>query len=323
MNHNPSGPSECPVCRAPGASFACQAVLYAGCEKDIFSCAGCGSSYYWPSPAPEDVARCYPYSYYGDFLKQYWKDFYKGRMLADSLAGWRGSGTFLDVGCALGTLLAGFRERSGWKVLGLEYSKEAAEAGSRLNGLTIAPGGLLDAPWPDRSVDYVHMNNVLEHESRPLEALRAAARLLGPGGRLHLTLPNGPLDLRPTRVLYRRWGKAVVTRHGGHLFFFSKRSLGPLLERAGLRLLTVKNFHFKSALKARGWTPGAYRLFAAHLSPAPPRAEAPPLSSEECRARIGAPRSWPRYRLGAGWRRLWRLPFGEMGCDLEVFAEKS
>ncbi|MFH1725727.1 MAG: class I SAM-dependent methyltransferase [Elusimicrobiota bacterium] len=299
-------------------------MLYPGCEREVFSCGECGASYFWPVPSPEDIARCYPPVYFRDFLKQYWKDYYKGRLLAEGLSAWKSRGVFVDVGCALGTMLAGVRDHSGWKVLGLEFARAAAETGKRLNGVEIAQGGLSDAPWPDESVDCVHMNNVLEHEAKPAEALAAASRLLKPGGRLRLSLPNGPLDILPTKTLYRRWGRAVTTRHGGHLFFFSRKALFLLLERAGLRPLSVRNFHLKTALKARGWTPRAYRLFKRAPRPrtAAPQGDEKSLSAEECRRLIPPRPSWRLYGLRARLRRLWRWPF-DWGCDFEVLAEKS
>ena len=134
-----------------------------------------------------------------------------------------------------------------------------------------------------------------------------------------MTLPNGPLDLLPTRTLYEKLRRPVVTRHGGHLFFFSKRSLLALLERVGLKLLTLRSFHVKSAAKARGWTPGAYDLF---LKKSPPAAGEDGLDLEAARALIGPAPSWTLYQWQAHWRRLWRLP-GAAGADFELLAEKN
>ncbi|HVE15032.1 MAG TPA: class I SAM-dependent methyltransferase, partial [Elusimicrobiota bacterium] len=309
--------SLCPVCAQAEPLLLCRALLYPGCEREIHECPACGAAYFWPVPSPEDVSRCYPHAYFRDFFKNYWKDYYKGRSIARTLTRFRKEGTFVDVGCALGTMAAGVRDFSRWSVRGLEYSPGAAAMGRALNKVEIEEGSIAAAPWPASSADFIHMNNVLEHEREPRAALEAAARLLKPGGRLLLTLPNGPVDLLPTRTLFRRWRRAVATRHGGHLFYFSRKSIARLLERCGLRPLSIRNFHFKMGLKARGWTPGAYKAF--RQSPAPFDAQAyakDQLPLEEYRKLIPPPPVWAAYFLSQKFRRLWRWRGLSWGYDL-------
>ena len=314
----------CPVCLEGSPAFACKAVLYPGCEKTIFSCPSCKASFYQPVPGTEEVARCYPPVYHTDFFKQYWKDYYKGRALALDLASWKRSGDFLDVGCALGTLAAGLRDHGGWSARGLEFSPSAAALGRELNKIDIVRAGLAQAPWPEASFDFIHINNVLEHERDPAAALACAARLLRPGGRLLLTVPNGPVDLLPNRTLYRRLGRAVPTRHGGHLFFLPPKALERLFVRAGLSVLSMRGFHLKLGMKARGWLPGSYRPFlsAPAAGPGPKDSEAPPEDLDALRALIGPKPSWTAYRLQRTWNRWWRFKDCSFGYDLEVAAEK-
>ncbi|HAH05455.1 MAG TPA: hypothetical protein DCM05_02840 [Elusimicrobia bacterium] len=311
----------CPVCLKGAPRFACRALLYPGAERAVSECPDCGSAFYHPMPPPEDIARCYPPLYFRDFFRQYWKDYLKGRALALDLRAFREKGALLDVGCALGTLLAGVRAHSAWTAAGLEFSPDAAALGRELNEVEIACGPLAKAPWPDASFDCVHMNNVLEHESDPESALRSAERLLKPGGRLLLTLPNGPVDLSATRLLFRAWKRAVPTRHGGHLVFFSRRGLEALLERTGFEVLSVRNFHFKLGMKARGWLPGSWKPFRKPWGA--PAAPEPRLPLEEYRKLVPAQPSWALYRLGQKWRRLWRLGWTDFGYDFEVTARKA
>jgi len=315
----PERDGACPVCGARPTRFACRALLCAACERDIRDCPACGAAFYQPLPSPSEIGRCYPRRYFAGFFRQYWQDYYKGRALARTLSAFRASGSLLDVGCALGTLLAGFRDHSSWTVSGLELSQEAATMGRELNGVDIACAALAQAPWPDASFDCVHLNNVLEHESDPAAALAAASRMLRPGGRLLLTLPNGPVDLLANRILFRKWGRAVPTRHGGHLFFLSRRAVGILLERAGLKAASIRCFHWKSGLKARGWLPGAWRQFRSAA-----RASAPEdsLTLDGYRALIRRKPSWPLYLLRWRLRRISRWSWGAFGYDLEVVAHK-
>ncbi len=312
----------CPLCVTGKPEFSFRAQLYPGCDCSVSECSFCQAAFFWPVPDPEAIARCYPHSYFRDFFKQYWKDYYKGRAVAGSIAAWKTSGSFLDVGCALGTLLAGVRDYSQWKVFGLEYSPAAAEGGKLLHNMDIVNAGLSAAPWSDGSFDYIYANNVLEHESDPFAAMKSAARLLKSGGRLHLTLPNGPVDSLPNRILYRREGKVVVTRHSGHIFFYSRRSLEILLKRAGFSVLWIKNFHFKTALKAHGWTPNAYKQF--QNDPADhPAAPENDLHLDRFRDLIPPRPSWLKYYLQYKWHRLWRWHNSDWGYDYEILAEKT
>jgi predicted SAM-dependent methyltransferase len=199
----------------------------------------------------------------------------------------------------------------------------AARVGRELHGIDIATGGLTDAPWPGGRFDYIHANNVLEHESDPLAALRSAHRLLDGGGRLQLVLPNGRFDRLPNDRLFRKLGKPVVTRHSGHLFFYSRRGLEELLERAGFRVLRLETFHFKTALKARGWTRGADKaLLRERPRPEPDDNAGETLPLAEYRLLIPPAPAWPSYRLAWTWRRLWRLRNSELGYDFDLLAEK-
>jgi len=288
---------------------------------NLVQCPSCQAAYYDPIPAWEEIAQCYPHAYFCDFFSQYWKDIYKGRFLAESLTAWKPTGRFLDVGCALGSLLKGVLDYSDWSVVGVEFSAPAARAGSELNGVEIHAGSLGKCPVQPESLDYIHMNNVLEHEADPAGALEAAFTRLKPGGRLHLTIPNGPVDLYPTRALFAKDGKPRVTRHGGHLFFLSRRSLEKLLRRVGLRILSFRNFHFQSGLKARGLKPGAWKLFESDL-PVIQADRSESMALEELKKRIGEPPNWSLYRLKSLYRRLWRLSGTDFGYDFELIAEK-
>jgi SAM-dependent methyltransferase len=333
----------CPVCRNGKPEFLCKALLYAGGEREICGCRTCGAACFFPVPEPEEIARCYPVEYFRGFFKQYWKDYYKGRALAVRLSEWKIGGELLDVGCALGSMPAGVRDNSGWRVQGLEFSPEAAEMGGRLNNVSIAASTLTAAPFPDGKFDYVNVNNVLEHEPDPAAALKTVSRLLKAGGRMELTVPNGPVDLRPNLDLYRRLGAVVKTKHGGHLFFFPRRALERMLEAAGLRVLSFRNFHFKQGFKSRGWFPGAYNKFmSSSFAPGPSsgaskghgpakllpgEADRAPMNSEklsfeEYKKLIPPAPGWPAYYAGYMFRRIFYAPGTCFGGDFKILAEK-
>ncbi|MBI5239050.1 MAG: class I SAM-dependent methyltransferase [Elusimicrobia bacterium] len=273
----------CPVCLHGAARFARSAELGPGRARDIHECPDCGAAFYLPAPSAEDIARCRPPAGSGALFKRYWRDYYRGRALARRLSGWRTSGDFLHAGCALGTMLAGLRDHSNWRARGLEPSARAAELGRVLNGADIASVPLCEAPYPQESFDYVLLDEVLEREPSPRAAMAGVARLLRPGGRLELIVPDGPL------------GRA------GSLFFFSRRSLLGLLADFKLRVLSLRR-----SRSSRGAGDEA----------------AGELSLEQGRALIGPAPSWPLYLWGDRLRRLWRFPGRALGGDFGIIAEK-
>lgn len=103
----------------------------------------------------------------------------------------RPGGVFLDVGCGLGYLTAVLGRGFGLAV-GLEYDPGGLASLKRLAPLA-APlrGGAWELPLADGSVDAVICSEVFEHlpDGRDEEALAEIRRVLGPGGRLYLTVP--------------------------------------------------------------------------------------------------------------------------------------
>lgn len=101
----------------------------------------------------------------------------------------------LDVGSGGGidTILAARRVGSEGKAVGLDVLEEMCERGRRhaaeagVQGWTeFLRGEMEDIPLPDRSVDVVVSNGVLNLSARKSRALAEIFRVLGPGGRICL-----------------------------------------------------------------------------------------------------------------------------------------
>jgi SAM-dependent methyltransferase len=138
-------------------------------------------------------------------------------------------GTVLDVGCGSGEYLLKMRKK-GWRVFGVEPSRAAAIAG-RNDGLEIFHGTLAQATFPDRFFDYVRANHSLEHMPNPHQVLAEISRILKPGGKLFVGLPNtASLEFRlfkqywwhlcvPVHVYGYSLGniQSILTQHGFHV----------------------------------------------------------------------------------------------------------
>ena len=143
-------------------------------------------------------------------------------------------GRLLDVGCGHGELAAGFMAR-GWKAAGVEPSAAAAAAaGAR--GIEMHHGTIGDAPWPDGTFDAVIFNHALEHVDDPGADLRAAGRLVRPGGLIVVSVPN--FGSWERRLFGSRWFQLDLPRHLNH---FDAGSLPALGERAGLEVARVSS----------------------------------------------------------------------------------
>ena len=164
----------------------------------------------------------------------------------EAMCGPRRHGTYLEVGCSRGHLLAEMELR-GWEVTGIEVAQSSAEeAQARLKA-----GGVLVATPEDSglrpaSFDRVAMFDVLAHLPHPVETLEALGELLKPGGTLVLSTvdedwPLVPLFLELFRQLPEETaGLRDEMYEGQHYCYFGRSTIGRLLADAGLELVDVR-----------------------------------------------------------------------------------
>lgn len=146
-----------------------------------------------------------------------------------------GEGSILDVGCGNGSFLGSLR-RTGRDLFGCDLSVDALEIARRDNpGVRFEMLSVYDdfASAFGRRFDQIASLEVIEHLYDPHTFLTAVRRSLKPGGSFVISTP------------YHGWLKNVAVaalnhdRHynplarGGHVKFFSKRTLGSLLHRCG------------------------------------------------------------------------------------------
>lgn len=138
-------------------------------------------------------------------------------------------GEFLDIGCGSGDYLHVMRKK-GWRVRGVEPSSFGASEGTKA-GLDIFNGTLLEAKFPSNSFDYVRANHSFEHVSDPVEVLLEINRILKPGGKLFIGIPN--IESVPFQIFGRYWwylGAPV------HTYSYGVSNISALLHRSGFAL---------------------------------------------------------------------------------------
>lgn len=199
-------------------------------------CDRCGLVLQNPQPLAEDVLERYDGEYFG-YETENEEAFLKLMLLG--LADIRffdwgekarrdngDDGSFLDIGCATGRLGSWLNDR-GWEARGVEVCREAAAWGNERYNITIHPGTLEDAAFPDESFRFVHSSHVIEHLNRPDEFISELYRILKPGGYCLCATPNS--SGFQARLFAERWRSVIAD----HLFLFSRKTLRRLAESRG------------------------------------------------------------------------------------------
>ncbi|HJM39049.1 MAG TPA: class I SAM-dependent methyltransferase [Planctomycetota bacterium] len=136
-------------------------------------------------------------------------------------------GKVVEIGCSSGTLLAELQSR-GMQCMGLEPNGHAARYGRETYGLDIRTHILSEANIEKDSFDAALLLHVIEHLENPLEVLCQIRTLLKPGGLFVLETPR--YDTWSFKLFGRRERNVV---DNWHLYFFTKKTLSALLEKAG------------------------------------------------------------------------------------------
>lgn len=210
----------------------------------LVECKGCGLVRLSPRPTPEQVA--------GFYAKDYWfaggplQEAYRRVVLLDHVhfavsaaRHTNGDGIILDVGCGGGLFLRMMKER-GFDGFGLDFSAEASRVAWQQNGVKVLVGDLTSAAIKPASCALITMYHVVEHLLDPAGYLRVAGRLLQPGGRLIVQVPDR--DCWEAKLLGVKWTGLDVPRH---IHVFRSSDLRRLLRSCGFEVVREKHFSLR------------------------------------------------------------------------------
>ncbi|MBZ5557735.1 MAG: methyltransferase domain-containing protein [Acidobacteriia bacterium] len=142
------------------------------------------------------------------------------------------AGKILDIGCGQGRFLERLPQCERW---GCDLSpKLVAMARARVPTADIRVADALTLPYPDAAFDWVFMVASLEHVVDHALALREAVRVLKPGGRLVIAVPNRAW------LRYERWLECRTAFQPVDDYFFMPDELIGLIEAAGARVERVR-----------------------------------------------------------------------------------
>jgi SAM-dependent methyltransferase len=237
----------CPVC---GGEWARARYGLPGVRLRIVDCTNCGLGRLHPRPAPELIGRFYPASYYGVTGAKFVPLIeglvrLVGARHVRALSRGLGAGArVLDVGCGRGVLLSALARR-GFEAHGFEISPSAA-TGVDPRAIIRFGRNLQEAAYPQAYFDQVIIWHVLEHLPDPRRTLDEINRILKPGGRLVVAVPN--YTSLQSRCCGAGWFHLDPPRH---LFHFPADGLRRLLESTGFRV--EREHHFSLRQNPFGW----------------------------------------------------------------------
>jgi len=256
--------NNCNIC-GKNNSVSAKEVITKGKTYRLVKCANCGLACINPLPEAEEIKNSYDSDYYSFnelssdvkdkasgwrlearkiFIRYYfggWGEiglwerlslfFLKSRFgpLSERIGK---KGKILDIGAGDGFFLEMVRGL-GWEVAGVELESGAAVFASQ-RGLSVFGGELVEAKYKDNSFDVVHLSHVLEHTTDPRATIREVQRILKPGGKIIIKVPNF------LGLAYKIFPQALdIPRH---LFHFNKRNLSILLSSTGFKNIKIKHY---------------------------------------------------------------------------------
>ncbi len=237
----------CPVC---GATRSLPRFAVDGVAACVVQCVNCRLGRFHPMPGADEIQTFYPDEYYGEPgakfqpLVERLVRLVGARHIRFLCRGLPAGARVLDVGCGRGVLLAALADR-GLEVHGVEQSAEAARGADPRAEIRIATY-LDEAGYAPGYFDEIIIWHVLEHLDDPRRFCREAHRLLKPGGRLIVAVPNfGSVQ---ARFSGSAWFHLDLPRH---LYHFPLPALRSLLRDHGFAV--EGEHHFSLRQNPFGW----------------------------------------------------------------------
>lgn len=272
MNLKIESLSACPVCDRTRLRTLMQVPDFetATGMYGLDECGDCGLVFTNPRPLESELPALYADRTTTDFpstpnplvrrLREFAIDSYLSRALGATLKPQQTRFEVLDYGCGDGAVTLGVQRHArahGWSahVTALDFHSEVpiALSGADPNKITYISHDKWQAP--NAGYDAVFLRHVLEHHPDPRRLLGELRRMLRPGGRLFVEVPNRRSVW--ASVFGRFYSGYYIPRH---LMHFDRASLSFAVKAGGLRCLSLILGHSpllgRSIAYRTGWDVG-------------------------------------------------------------------
>jgi SAM-dependent methyltransferase len=237
----------CPVCGSSDTAlkFTCSDYLTGSGSFEIHVCRKCGFKFTFNPPPENEAGKYYDDSEYishSDTRKGVINALYhftrslmvrRKRNMIRRITGLN-TGSLLDIGCGTG-YFAGFMKESGWKVAGLEINERAGNRARDKFGLEVIDYPQLSA-LEGGSIDCITLWHVFEHFYDPAGYFATIRRLIKPGGKCIIAMPNS--SSFDARHYGRHWAAWDTPRH---LWHFNPDNFSLFSENNGFKVTEISS----------------------------------------------------------------------------------
>ncbi|MBQ4821772.1 class I SAM-dependent methyltransferase [Aquimarina sp. MMG016] len=190
---------------------------------ELKSCVSCKAYLLSPLPTKKQLESAYCMQYYGQGktkfnpLIEFVVNTFRRIRASRVIKGIPRDGKVLDIGCGSGAFLNYLHEKYNFGLFGLEIKGDIAErAIERNKGFKLYVGFFNEIDFKNQTFDVITMYHVFEHLLTPYEDIQKIKKILKPGGKLIISMPN--IDSWQATMFKDKWFHLDVPRH---LIFFT------------------------------------------------------------------------------------------------------
>ena len=229
----------CPICGGHEFSH-----LFHKEKQSFVRCVQCHFTLINPRPSFDQIAKTYDSVYSENYTKKAEKKRKRAlRRVKRLKSRYSLRGNWLDVGCSAGFVVEA-AQNQGFTGYGIDIEAGGLAYGENILGLSnLIEGTLGEYQYPSRFFDVISAYDVIEHVPDLNLFLTEIKRILKPHGIVDIGTPD--IDHWRVPKNLPTWNEFKPSEH---LYYFSKDTLGKLLEKNNLKIVK-RRFSLKPGLK--------------------------------------------------------------------------
>ena len=233
---------DCPCCGSANIKYKLTAIDHtlSGEKFEIWECDACTVRFTQNAPVQSAIGRYYQsenYISHTDTKKGLINSLYhiirkqtlrQKQQLVEKITGVK-QGSLLDIGAGTGAFAA-YVKAAGWQVTALEPDELTRQRATELYGISLQNNEQLFS-LPPASFDAITLWHVLEHVHALHEYIDQILKVLKPGGKAFIAVPN--YTSYDAETYQENWAAYDVPRH---LYHFSPLAMKKLMAKHGMKV---------------------------------------------------------------------------------------